>query len=356
VRILFLLSDSYLPENLGGMRISTHELCTGLSARGHSISVLCGLQGDGLFSVYALTKMKVNRALRGWKVERDRFLGYTVWRSWSPLLELAKVAAIERPDVVVAVGGDIAAKIAATRELLGAPLVAHVHDVSFHFGTAEAGQLAAVPVVANSHFTASRYQAAGIACSVIYPVLDAARYRVAGSRKSVLLGSPLPHKGGELALQLVRRFRSIRFVFATSCALRDAWGARLIREAAQLSNLKLVDPTFAMRSLYRDARVVLMPSQVEEGFGRIVAEGQVSGIPALASSRGALPEVVGGGGITLDPGCAIDEWGDGLQRLWEDETFYNRCSRAARDKSMEPARDYLNQVCAHERILAEATG
>ena len=54
-----------------------------------------------------------------------------------------------------------------------------------------------------------------------------------------------------------------------------------------------------MRSVYARSRLVLVPSQCDEAWGRIVTEAQISGVPALASDAGGLPEAVGPGGILM---------------------------------------------------------
>ena len=40
-------------------------------------------------------------------------------------------------------------------------------------------------------------------------------------------------------------------------------------------------------------RILLVPSTLEEPFGRVAAEAMINGIPALVSNRGSLPHVVG---------------------------------------------------------------
>ncbi|KAA0205764.1 glycosyltransferase family 1 protein [Candidatus Uhrbacteria bacterium] len=52
--------------------------------------------------------------------------------------------------------------------------------------------------------------------------------------------------------------------------------------------------------LYAGARVLLMPS-LYEGFGRMALEAMSAGVPVIASSRGAIPEVIGDAGVLLDP-------------------------------------------------------
>jgi glycosyltransferase involved in cell wall biosynthesis len=84
-----------------------------------------------------------------------------------------------------------------------------------------------------------------------------------------------------------------------------------------------------MREAYAKARLVLMPSTHEETFGRVVAEAQVSGIPALTSDRGALPETLGGGGLSAPLDSGFEAWHAAFNRLWDDRAFYDRSAAAA---------------------------
>ena len=75
------------------------------------------------------------------------------------------------------------------------------------------------------------------------------------------------------------------------------------RGPAQLTGrvrfLGYVDPT-ALHDLYARASVLVLPS-FDEGFGLPVLEAMTVGVPVVASTRGALPELVGDAGALVDP-------------------------------------------------------
>ena len=52
--------------------------------------------------------------------------------------------------------------------------------------------------------------------------------------------------------------------------------------------------------LYAGARMLVLPS-FDEGFGLPALEAMSAGVPLVASNRGSLPEVVGNGGVLVDP-------------------------------------------------------
>jgi glycosyltransferase involved in cell wall biosynthesis len=72
----------------------------------------------------------------------------------------------------------------------------------------------------------------------------------------------------------------------------------------------------AREALYAGARLLVLPS-LDEGFGLPVLEAMSAGIPVLTSNRGALPEVVGEAGLTIDPNDA-EGFADALVQLTTD--------------------------------------
>jgi glycosyltransferase involved in cell wall biosynthesis len=92
-----------------------------------------------------------------------------------------------------------------------------------------------------------------------------------------------------------------------------------------------------MRRIYARTRILLAPSLWEEGWGRVISEAQISGIPVLASNRGGLPESVGPGGLLVAHDAPLDRWRNALSAMWDDVDVYGQLSAAAAKHSRRPA-------------------
>jgi len=79
---------------------------------------------------------------------------------------------------------------------------------------------------------------------------------------------------------------------------------------------------------YSAARIAIVPS-LYEGFGLPAAEAMACGTPVIASTGGALPEVVGDAGMLVPPGSAR-ALADAIRQLLHDEQAQLRMSEAGR--------------------------
>ncbi|WP_353622770.1 glycosyltransferase [Aliirhizobium terrae] len=102
-------------------------------------------------------------------------------------------------------------------------------------------------------------------------------------------------KGLALALELARLCPDIPFLFARNWPLSGREEAELKQNLKALPNVTLLQRSSNMSEIYAKTRILLVPSQWEETWGRVVSEAQISGIPVLATKVGALPESVGPG-------------------------------------------------------------
>jgi len=123
-------------------------------------------------------------------------------------------------------------------------------------------------------------------------------------------------------------------------------------------NIMFSPPVPKPGDIYAPTRVLLAPS-VEEPFGRVACEALLNGIPPLVSGRGGLPEAVNGAGfvLPLPPGYTIAAkqplepadvrpWIEVIERLYDDEAFYQeQCERAR-----EASRVYLPENLAPKDV------
>ena len=234
----------------------------------------------------------------------DRATGHLTYRAWQTAepAALTEVRDHFHPDVVVAQGGG-AVRLAGVCGSLDLPALIHFRNVEFTgLKVAVAALDPATIFISNSTFTRRRALAdLGVDSRVIYPVIDGAQYRVLPGGSHCVFVNPHPSKGIAIALALAAACPDIPFLIVEAWTLDGpAHSANRLRAAA-LPNVTWLRRVADMRTVYAQARVMLVPSQWEEAFGRVVAEAQVSGIPALVSDIGGLPEAVGPGGCLVPP-------------------------------------------------------
>jgi glycosyltransferase involved in cell wall biosynthesis len=340
MRILFTSGFAHLPQGFGGIASSTHELACELQKHGHSPAVAADHVPSDLLG---LRTRLLGRLTSKAKVH-DRMLGYPTYRRWDVAEDLAGIVEDFRPDVVIMHPSD---QIKVARELrrLSIPGVFYFRDVEFDLLDGDPRDVGPMPYLANSQFTAQRFQEKfGIEATVVPPLFKAEKYRTAKTQENVTFVNPRPIKGVELALALVERCPEIPFSFVESWVLPKNDRDAMLEFIKHHPNLKFVPRTDNMKEIYRRAKIILMPSQWEEAWGRIASEAQFSGTPVVASKRGGLPESVGPGGVLLDPDGPIEAWVEALRRLWHDNAHYAEVSAAALAYADRPQIDPAVQV------------
>jgi hypothetical protein len=219
--------------------------------------------------------------------------------------------------------------------------------------------------------TTARYveQYAGRPAAVIHPPIYGAGpwpdlARATGGLVAMI--NPSAVKGIAIFLDLARRFLHLPF------GALEGWGTTAAdrQEMAALPNISQIPPCEHIDEFLGRVGVLLMPSLWYEGFGLIVVQALLRGIPVVASDAGGLVEAKLGTRFTIPvrpieryepiydeqgmprpviPPQHLAPWEDALAALGE-RTVYESESRASR----EAARAFVNGLRpqALEEMLA----
>jgi glycosyltransferase involved in cell wall biosynthesis len=158
--------------------------------------------------------------------------------------------------------------------------------------------------------------------------------------------NPQPEKGVTLFLKLLERAARVcpemRFLVVESRAKLAPALKKLGLPEQLLERVTLLPRQQNLREVYRQTRILLMPSFWFEAAGRVLIEANANGIPVIATHRGGIPETLAGAGVLLDiPQAAhsnhwhvpseqeLDPWWAALLALWSDPQHYRQHSERA---------------------------
>lgn len=341
MRILFVLRASHLPDFTAGLNISVHQKVRALQARGHTCCVLA---------------MRPAMAADA-PPDADDALGYTTIRVADPLTALAATVDSRAIDIAVVESAGKFVPVLVRCMELNLPTVVHVSQlVSAGWG----GRLVPSPFfhyTTGSPFVRERLRVQfGIDATVIPSLVDPAQYRVGSLGSTVLFINPTADKGAEIFFNVAERLRHVRFTVAEAWAFDEPWRNHCFARAAKLGNIDWWPATDDMRALYGRAKILFVPSVWEEAWARSVCEAQISGIPAVASNRGGLPEAVGPGGIVVDLHASYDVWAAQVDAAMRDEALHAELSAAARRHASRTEVQPANVIALWERTLSERLG
>lgn len=189
----------------------------------------------------------------------------------------------------------------------------------------------------------------------------------------VTLVNPCAYKGISIFLDLAGKFLGVRF------AAVPTWGTTRADLAAlrRLPNITILKPADDIDEIFRQTRVLLMPSLWMEAFPLLPVEAMLRGIPVIASDAGGLPEAKLGVDFVLPvkpieqyrpqfddreypvpviPEQDIRPWEAALQAVLSDPAVYDRVSASSRSVALGfvakagigPFEDFLT-ACAQKK-------
>lgn len=347
MRILLTSNASYIPPRGGATRSNLIWL-DHLARAGHQCRIVCGPSGAGADLPYhpSIAVLPVEEPPRRLQVLRREILEF-------------------RPDWVLVSSEDLGhALLREAQHSAEGRVVYLAHTPQFYpFGPAswnpdrQAASLvaeAAGIVAIGKHMAEYIERELGRPAVVIHPPLYGPgpfTPYLNFDRGCITMINPCAVKGISIFLQIVERLPGHDF------AVLPGWGttAEDCRALGRFPNVRFLPNARNIDDVLAATRVLLMPSLWYEGFGLIVMENMLRGIPVIASDSGGLKEAKSGTGYVIPVRTieryqpVFDEhgmplpvvlendaapWLAALDELLSDRAAYQRESEASRQAAL----------------------
>jgi glycosyltransferase involved in cell wall biosynthesis len=201
-------------------------------------------------------------------------------------------------------------------------------------------------VVANSRYVARRAkELLGVDATVVYPQIDVSALSATAlppleERPYIMMVGDQDVKGPGTFRRIAEAMPGEKFL-AIGRGFADGTRGNVTRRG--FAN----DPL----TYYRRAKLVLLPSTWEEGFGMVSVEASALGIPTIVSGRGGLPETVPNSDMVVADYRDPARWVGAIESALGD---HERRSEAARDHARQF--DGRLQAAALVERVRDATG
>jgi glycosyltransferase involved in cell wall biosynthesis len=347
MRILLTSNASYIPPRGGATRSNLIWL-DHLAQSGHECRIVCGPSGPGAELPFhpSILVAAVGDPTHRVQVLREQIASF-------------------RPDWVLVSSEDLGhALLREAQHSADGRVVYLAHTPQFYpFGPASwnpdrgAAELVvecAGIVAIGHHMAAYIERELGRAAAVIHPPLygDGPFPHYSNfDRGGITMINPCAVKGISIFLQIAERLTREQF------AVLPGWGTTTEdrRALERLPNVRFLASARRIDDVLAGTRVLLMPSLWYEGFGLIVMENMLRGIPVVASDSGGLKEAKSGTGYVIPvrtienyepvfdelgmPKPAVLEndpapWLDALRDLLGNREAYERESAVSRERAL----------------------
>ncbi len=323
MRIIFASGRNYLPDQVDGAILSIHSLLERLRARGHECEIIAGIEPSNPFhfQLYRLRRLLSARRRLAWPDRRSGFPTHRLWEYLIPTFLEERIAAF-RPDLVLT-QLEASEPISRAAVEAGIPTIVYIMDVEFNWLRKGLVVSPLLLPLSLSKFIGTRVrERLQVEAPTVYPIVEFDRYRSPSRHpRFVTMINPVWEKGAEIAVEVARCLPHREFLLVETWPRPDEM-RRLRARIATLPNVRLTGPTLDMREVYRKTAVLLAPSRWEEGFGRVVLEAGVNGIPVVATRIGGLPESLGDGGMLLAASDTPETWAGAVEELLSSASLY----------------------------------
>jgi len=344
MRLLLAATASYAPPR-GGATRSNLAWLNALARAGHECRVVCGSSGPG-------ADMQRHESIAVLSVD-DPAQRVQVLRG--------EITAM-RPDWVLVSSEDLGHGLLREAHHAAPGRVVYLAHTPqfFPFGPASwnperrAAELAAQSagiVAIGRHMAEYIERELGRPAAVVHPpIYGAGLFPNLGNfgRGLVTMINPCAVKGISIFLELAERLPALEF------GVVAGWGTTAEDRIAlgRLANVRVLPNARDIEELLAQTRILVMPSLWYEGFGLIVMEAMLRGIPVVASDSGGLKEAKRGTGYVIPvrtieryhpvfdehamprpvvPANEVAPWVDAVQTLVGDRSAYEIESKASRE-------------------------
>jgi glycosyltransferase involved in cell wall biosynthesis len=276
--------------------------------------------------------------------------GVEEWSSVAPEQVLSSLCAAWRPDVVVVSSVHRRAWMAIHSSLrrAGIPVVFYVREAVDEVDLI--AELRPDLTVTNSDAHRKRAEDLGVPACTIPSLIEVDPDDEETTRQVALFVNPLLSRGLVVAVALARERPDVRFAFQLSWPLRRRDHRALRRCIRGQPNIELRTYEQQSARVYRDARVLVLPYQVDNR-PRVVLEAQWNGIPVLATDLPAHREAVGPGGLFVAADAPLAEWATSFGALWDDRSNYERVRASARAHARRDDQDPAGIAARFESLM-----
>lgn len=168
----------------------------------------------------------------------------------------------------------------------------------------------------------------GFSSKILHPFIDFKDSKVEKwDPQCVTMINPDPGKGGDTFGYVVKAMPETKFLTVKVSAGCDYRAIDNVAKAAP--NLEVMEFQKDVRKVYEKTKILLVPTVVDETFGRVIQEAQANGIPVIGRDVGGIKDTMGLGGILIGRYEDDDVWVDTVRKLLSDKDLYDRLSKLA---------------------------
>lgn len=143
----------------------------------------------------------------------------------------------------------------------------------------------------------------------------------------LFVGRLIEKKGVKVLIEIAAKLNQVNFIMIGSGPLEDFVKSKS-NQLINLSYLGMI-PNVNISKYYTVSDIFCIPSQYEEGFGRVVIEAVASGLPVVGSNLGGIPEALDETvSVLVQP--TFSNLKNSIEKLYKNRETYERLAKNCR--------------------------